>query len=130
MSDTEKAFRTLLDAIDWEANLAKRFEASWFNAKRDERRFRMRVIMALTVELKAIEAVDIHGTGLGQGLIEDVIDGDWDGVEACAGFFLFEDESEEYRARYAPRWIAFRALALGAVAEAKRRSEGNPTVPS
>ena len=108
----------------------ERFQRSFYNADRLERRARLRVVTELVLELEEIKKVSMFSTALGQGAIEDVIEGDWRRVADNAVWFRFDEESVELRERYAPLWSKFVAILQGAAAEAKLRAAGTPTKPS
>jgi len=108
---------------------AKRLAASWFCADRNEQRARLRLVIALAVELEKIRSVSIFATGLGEGLIEYVIEGDWDRVSDAAQGFKFKDERDETRSEYEPLWRDFVRLAELGVLEGRIRG-GNSDGPT
>jgi hypothetical protein len=118
----EKFFESLTGSM-FAQHLAERFARSWFSAMRPERRARMRVITQLIVELENIRKVSDFATGIGEGLIEDVIEGNWQDVDRCAGDLEFKDDSAR-RARYAPLWATFVMIARAACAQARERAAG------
>lgn len=95
----------LRDAFDKAA--LRRLEQCFYLADHDERKARVRAVIALSAELERIRSVDIFSTGLGESLIEDVIEGEWRGVADLAEHFTFQSESQECRDRYAPLWAKF-----------------------
>ncbi len=99
-------------------------ERSWPFQDKDERKARLRTIIALSVELDKIKAVSTFSTLLGAGAIEDVIEGDWKSVSMWASFFTFEQEGPEYVQNYGPLWQGFVAILRGAAVEAAQRKAG------
>lgn len=108
----------------------ERFQRSFYNADRLERRARLRVVTELVLELEEIKKISVFSTALGQGMIEDVIEGDWRRVADGAVWATFADEDQWLRDTYAPLWSKFAAIARGAADEAKLRAAGTPTKPS
>lgn len=93
---------------------------SWCLQPRDERKARLRAVIELSVELARIRAIDAFATAIGESVIEDVIQGDWDRAEEGAEFFLFNGEGEELRAKYGLLWTNFVTLVRTFCAEHKR----------
>jgi hypothetical protein len=106
--------------------LAKSLSRSYAIAMRPERKARLAAILQLAVELDAIKRVSITATGLGEAVIEKIIEGDWEGAEAYVGDLSFNDESgrEEDRRRWEPFVLTLRT----ACADARRRASS--AVPS
>jgi hypothetical protein len=97
---------------------------------KEERRARLNTIIALSVELDRIRSVDHFATALGAAAIEDVIEGDWEGLSSFSNYFTFEGESEELRARYAPLWKAFYLVLVSACTAARQRAVNPGEAPS
>lgn len=118
MSVTEKLARV------YEEHLLQMFQAAWCLQDKPTRKHRLTTVMALSVELDAIKKVDIFSTACGEQVIEAVIQGDWREVEEVIAYVTFDTERDELRERYKLLWEKFRALALTACAEEKRRVPG------
>ena len=81
---------------------------SYVLANKKERKGRLRAIMALSVELERIKEVSIFATSLGEGVIEDIIEGEWDSAYSVGQQHLtFKDEPKELQDRYTPLWTKF-----------------------
>lgn len=119
MSITEKLVKA------YEGHLLQMFQASWCLQDKPTRKHRLNTVMALSVELDVIKRVDIFSTAFGEQAIEAVIQGDWREVEELTGYMTFDTESSDLREKYNPLWEKFRALALTACAEEKRRVPGH-----
>jgi len=87
-------------------------------------------VIALSVELDRIKAIDSFATGLHAQAIEAVIEGDWRLAADHAEWCKFDEEHEDLRARCAPIWEGYRAILIGAVEDARRRAAGIPVVKS
>lgn len=99
---------------------------SFFLLPKEERRRRLKAIINLSIELGRIRDIDIHATGLGEIAIENLIEGDLDGVKDWAEHFTFNIERQGYKdyaeryatldyvERYATLWSKFRELLLAA----------------
>lgn len=90
----------------------------------DERKARLRTVMALSVELDKIRQQNRFSTALAEGPIEDIIKGDWRGASQYIEMFEFKDEGAEIKERIAPLWEAFRDILRAAVADAEMREKG------
>ena len=98
------AMERKLTELYGEHMLAK-FAASWCRQRRDERAARLRVVIALAVELEKIRAVSVYATGFGEAAIEAVIEGDWYMVANWTAHLTFnDDENHDRRAKYARLW--------------------------
>lgn len=111
----------------------KQLERSWFMVTRDEQKQRLRALMTLILELEKIKAVSIQATAIGESLLERVIEGDWDQVQAyhddLVGSFNEEgDESWEglleHNRKHRALWEGFLMAATVAIAESKRIAPG------
>lgn len=88
---------------------------SFNRQKRPERKRRMKFIVLLSAELEAIrQKVGIFSSGLAEGAIEGVIEGDWRLVKEFAGDFTFEHEGGETEKVYGPAYARFRELLMEA----------------
>lgn len=100
-----KIFDKLMEMYD--AHQLEAISRSWCVIDQDERKCRLSAILKLAVELDRIRSISTFSTRLAESAVEAVIEGDWKSVERYAGYFTFEDESEELRAKHAPLWKAF-----------------------
>lgn len=91
----------------FEIHQLERLARSWGVVSREERKGRLRAVMALSVELERIRAVSIFSTGLGEAVIEDIIEGDWEAASALGKHFTFESEGPATQAEYGPLWAKF-----------------------
>ena len=107
-SGLPNSLHDLLESV-FEEGYERAFKRSWFTADRTERKHRIKYVALLSAELEKIRAVDIFGTGLGEGAIEQLIEGNYDEMMQYCGDFAFDDEAD-VRARYAPLWKRFREL--------------------
>jgi hypothetical protein len=82
--------------------LAGQIQRAFFQAHRAERERRLEYVIQLSVELHRIRQITIQATGLLRAAIEDVINGEWEGVDAHAKILTFQDENESLRERMAP----------------------------
>jgi len=108
----------------YEDHLLASISRSWCLQDRGETKHRLQTVIALSVELEAIKKVSIFSTAFGEQVIEEVIQGDWRSVEEIVGYLTFKQEDPLLAERYEPLWERFRAIALTACAEAKRRVPG------
>lgn len=90
----------------------KQVSRSWCLASREESKLRLRTVMALSVELDRIKRVSIFSTGLAEGAIEAVIEGDWKRAAEWGSDLTFADDSiakESHGALWEPFVILLRA---------------------
>lgn len=84
----------------------------WFGTQtREEQQRRMRYVIALCAEQERLVAASLFACGTSQGLIEKVIEGDWNSVKMTIETLRFNHECEELRTREATRFAKFVALA-------------------
>lgn len=83
---------------------------SFSNQNRQEKKRRLKYLVRLSAELEHIREQTNQSTGLAEGILEDVIEGDWKMVKVMAEHFTFEDEHPEMRDRYAPIYAKFTAI--------------------
>jgi hypothetical protein len=95
-------------------------------ADRDERKARLRTVLALASELEKIRAVSVFGTLLHEQTIEAVIEGDWRAAAEINGWL---GESERELPHCAKAWEGFRAVVLAACAAAAEREAGRASRP-
>lgn len=132
MSDDEKKrekFSGLLEKLmsEFSFHMFERIQKSWCLAERGERIHRMRTITTLIVELEKIRAVSIQATGIGEGLIEQIIEGDWAQAEAYLEDLTMVDNKEDpygRNAKHRALWDNFTTAAKTAIAEARRLTPG------
>jgi hypothetical protein len=131
MSTKEKA-ASFVDKLfakfgEWRMEQVSR---SWCLVSRDERKLRLRTVMALSVELDQIKKVSIFSTGLAESCIEDLIEGNWTVVSEFIGHFTFEreDVSDEMRKLWKPFVVMLRAAC--AEEESLARLEEKGAAPS
>jgi hypothetical protein len=131
---TAAEVRGLMSFMDQKQNFlgtGMSFE-EWFTAKevdrvmrgfthqdRRERKARLELAGRLAVELAKIREVSIFATGLGEGAIESVLEGDAPGLIVSRGMFTFEDERAEIRDLNAPLWATFVKILDEAIAHAR-----------
>lgn len=93
-----KELREMVDKLT-----VRKVGLSWCLQSRAERKARLQAVTELSIELAAIKAKNIFATGLGEGVIEYIIEGDWDyAAEAIEDFSWADDE--RLRTEYAPLW--------------------------
>lgn len=107
-----------------ERGLKERLARSFCVVSREERQARVQTIIELSVELERIRKESIFATRLAQGVIEDVIEGDWTGALQLGFHFLFEEEIDQLRVAEAPRWAGFVEIIRVAAALAQKRAQG------
>jgi len=76
-----------------------------------EKRRRMRYLISLCAEQARLVEESIQATGIYEMLIEDLIAGDWKGVDCCIQSLKFEGERPEYRQPQAERFARFVKIA-------------------
>jgi len=94
---------------------------------RAERKHRLRTITTLIVELEKIKAVTIQATGIGEMIIEAIIEGDWSEAETIAADLEIPvDEKDVFGrdARHRALWESFTIATRTAIAEASRLQPG------
>ncbi len=91
-------------------------------ASPEEKKARLKLVQALSVELAAIRKQD-RFVLFGESAIECVMEGDWNGVADRMGWLTFSDENLEYRQHMAPIWAKFREMLQVACVEARHRQE-------
>jgi hypothetical protein len=84
------------------------------NQARDERKRRMKYIVALSVEHDRICQQDRFATYWSEACIEAVINGDWNEVKMWAESLKFKDEGADIRNLAAPKFAKFVEIALRA----------------
>ncbi len=119
--------RSTFDFI--EQVMAKRLQRSFCLARRDERKGRLRAIIALSVELERLRAESLFATGLAEQVIEDIIEGEWGSALQLGLHFSFEDESEPIRTQEQPRWARFVEIVRTEAALAEQRAKTAPGRP-
>jgi hypothetical protein len=78
---------------------------------REEKRRRMKYLIALCAEQARLVKESIQATGISEMLIEDLIAGDWRGVLTCIGMLKFEEERGVFRESQAKRFARFVEIA-------------------
>jgi hypothetical protein len=111
--------RLLENYEDWQI---EKIGVSWFLQDKEARRHRLKTVIALSIELEKIRQVSIFSCGIGEQVIEAVIEGDWRGVELTTEMLTFEGEGPEIIDKYAPLWANFRTIAQTAIAEFNRKA--------
>jgi hypothetical protein len=99
--------REILEDV-FEKGYQRSFERSWFSADRAERKHRIKYVVLLSAELEKIRSQNIHATALGEGAIEQLIEGNYDEMMRYREDFIFD--GEEYCEKYASLWERFRQL--------------------
>ena len=99
--------REILEDV-FEKGYKRSFERSWFSADRAERKHRIKYVVLLSAELEKIRSQNIHATALGEGAIEQLIEGNYDEMMRYREDFIFD--GEEYCEKYASLWERFRQL--------------------
>ncbi len=94
--DTSGMMRALMKL--YAVGLREKLEASYCLVQREERRARRRTLRALSVELARLEAESIQAVGLGESILDDVIEGDWEAAE---------DIADELAREQPTRWSVF-----------------------
>jgi len=104
-----------LGFADWARTMdILRYERWYGNQMREERRRRMKYLIALCAEQERLVAEDISATGLSEALIEHLIEGSWIEVKAYISMLKFEEERHEWRKHMAKRFEKFVAIAQDA----------------
>jgi len=84
----------------------------WYGTQaQEERRRRMKYIIAMAVEHDRICQQDLFATAWSQSCIEAIIAGDWDELRICTDMLKFEQESEEIRNIAAAKFLKFVEIA-------------------
>jgi len=109
-------FDKMLDR--YEESMHERILRSWCMIDVEERKHRLRTVEDLSVELHRIRTVSIQATGLGEGIIGDVIEGDWKNAEATAGDLAASCGADP------ALWEGFIILVRTAAAESQRLARG------
>lgn len=104
----------------------QRAQAAWHVQDQNERRARIEIVVALSVELERIKTISSFSTLVFRGAIEAVIEGDWKHVADFAEWCLFGDEIPEIRDHYVPIWEGYRTILLAACAAERERRSGKP----
>jgi hypothetical protein len=101
--------RSFIDKLmaTFEDHQLVRLAQSWTMVSREERKGRLRAVIALSAELERIRAVNIFATGLAEGVIEDIIEGDWKAARDLGQHFTFDTEGPALKADYGPLWAKF-----------------------
>jgi hypothetical protein len=87
----------------------------WYGTQaRDEKKRRMKYVVAMSVEHDRICQQDRFATFWSEACIEAVIAGDWNEVKMWAGSLKFEEESPDLRNIAAPKFAKFVEIALEA----------------
>ena len=87
----------------------------WYgNRARDEKKRRMKYIIAMSSEHERVCAQDRFATSWSEACIEAVIEGDWNGVQSSAQGLKFEDEGADIRNIAALRFAKFVEIAMEA----------------
>jgi hypothetical protein len=94
---------------------AEKFAASWANQDRDERKRRLKAVIALSIEMAKILETGGFATFWCERSIEAVIEGDWKMAADYADYFTFASESGDLISIERPRFATFRELLLQAV---------------
>jgi len=116
----EDVFQKLMQIFH--ENQTKSLERSWCLQSPEERKFRLKSIIELSVELARAKEKTIFCAAFAEGVIESIIEGDWDDARQGAQMLKIEGESEEVRMRYAPIWENFVLLTEAFCAQAKNRT--------
>jgi len=138
----DKPFKSVFERMwrTFDEYRLKQLERSWFMITKDEQKQRLRALTTLIVELEKIKAVSIQATLIGEGLVERVIEGDWDQVAAYRDDLLASlrerDEMsqnmaagdgvawDEHNRKHRELWDGFLMAAAVAIAESKRIAPG------
>ena len=104
----------------------ERLRRSYCIAAPEDRRHRLRTIIALSAELERIKKTSSYATSIGERTIEAIIEGDWKYAEDALSDAVMPEDAETHTAL----WESFIAIGKTAVAESKRlapgvRPEGN-----
>ncbi len=88
-----------------------RYHRFFGNQAREERRRRMKYIVALSAEHERICQVDTFATAWSEATIEAVINGDWEEVKMWTESMEFRDENPSIRNIAAPKFARFVEIA-------------------
>ncbi len=88
-----------------------KYERWYGNQAREEKKRRMQFLLQLCAEQERLVSTDISATGLSENLIENRIEGDWNGVKCWIDGLKFDEERGEYRSLMAKRFEKFVAIA-------------------
>jgi len=120
MDTHDDAVKSIMAIV--ERAMAERLQRSFCLASRDERKGRLRAVMALSAELERLQAESIFATGLAEGVIADIIEGEWGSAHNLGMHFTFETEGEHLRTEQAPRWAKFVGIVRVECALAEKRA--------
>lgn len=113
-----------------EEHFRQRAVQSWHLQGREERNARMQAILELSAELMHIKTINRFATGVGESVIEDIIQGDWKRARQGVQMLRFAKEDEELRAHYAPLWEKFVIITETLCDQALVRQAGGNANPS
>jgi len=88
-----------------------RYERWHGNQARDEKKRRMKYLIALCAEQERLVESDISATGLSEALIEALVQGDWNEVKSWASALTFEEENQSWREEMQKRFAKFVEIA-------------------
>lgn len=120
MEDSKKKIAGIFDKMldRYEEHMHLRIMRSWCMIDREERKHRLRTVQDLSVELHRIRQVSIQATAIGEGIISDIIEGDWKGAELMASDLAASCGAD-------PKlWESFVLLVQTAAAESRRLARG------
>lgn len=103
----------------FEASQLDEILRSWCIVSKEERKHRLKTVIALSVEVERIRSISNFYIIFGELGIEAVIKGDWDELKELSDVQTFHIESKELRTKFAPLWEKFREIANKAIEEAK-----------
>lgn len=90
-------------------------DRSWYVVDLVERARRMKIITPLIIELEEIRKVNLYEIEFGEGMIGEIICGNYDRARDYLHIFEYKDHPE--KDRYAPFWTRFVEIFNGLVSE-------------
>jgi hypothetical protein len=119
--------RKLLDRM-FKGFVAEQFErdlkGSLFMQDNHARRFRVDMVIGLSVEYQRVSSINIFSSAFGRAAIEYVMLGDWKRAKEYADMLRFNDEDFDGRERYQELWQTFVTMVDSVCDEAKRIEAG------
>lgn len=116
----------------FEKGMIERVQRSYTLVMRPERKARLHAVELLSVELAAVKAKTLHATALAEGVIEDIIEGEWEAAARAIEDFTFSEprDPEDYRKEYAAIYERFVLVGRTLIAEHARMIEGERQEPN
>ncbi len=126
MSEPKKLGDILTESLEaiYEQSMVKRIQNSWPLIDKFERKARLSAVMKLSAELEKVKKHTIQATSLAEGVIEDIIEGEWESAAQMIEHFTFKEEHESMRSAYAVVYEDFVTTGRTVCAEHARQTPG------